>query len=93
MIVNTVSSDDVVYVNGRPTFVTKIIKDNRGGRGGREGYRAFPPYTCRAEHLTPPPRLDLVTRDGFLHSTATERERCSPQSTARSQRASAGFRW
>jgi hypothetical protein len=54
MTVNTVSSDDVVYVNGKPTFVTKIIKDNRGGRDGREVYRAFPPYTCRAEQLTPP---------------------------------------
>jgi DNA polymerase III epsilon subunit-like protein len=76
MPVNTVSSDDVVYVNGKPTFVTKISKDNRGGRGGgggrdgrggrggRGGFRAPPPYTCRAEQLTP--RLDLVTPGELL---------------------------
>jgi hypothetical protein len=69
MTVNTVSSENVVYVNGKATIGAGVRKAGRGGRGGRGGgwrggrggrggYRAPPPYKCRAEQLQP--RLDLV---------------------------------
>jgi hypothetical protein len=74
MTVNTVSSENVVYVNGKPTFVTGIRKADRGGRGndggrdgrggrggcgGRGGGGYRNKYRCRAEQLQP--RYDLVS--------------------------------
>jgi hypothetical protein len=82
MTVNTVSSENVVYVNGKPTFVTGIKKADRGGRGndggrggrgggwrgGRGGRDGGGPRNSRYRCRAEQlqPRLDLVTPGKLL---------------------------
>jgi hypothetical protein len=58
MTVSTVSSSDVVYVNGKPKLVANINKADRGGRGGRGGGYSNR-NRCRAQQLQP--RYDLIS--------------------------------
>jgi hypothetical protein len=50
MPVDTTSSANVVYVNGKPTLVNKA---DRGGRGGRGDNGYSNRYRCRAQQLIP----------------------------------------
>ncbi|KAM0713821.1 hypothetical protein Q7P37_010783 [Cladosporium fusiforme] len=60
MPVNTISADNVVFVNGRPTIAPSLDASNNQGKKPTKPYKPrVSRYKCRAEQLKP--RLHLVT--------------------------------